>query len=83
MCKDDVRGLRDEAARVECLATACATETNFFGIDERFRFAWKLGSGLATAFRQTSTAENFELDVDLDSQMTKVAEAAHPDFLRR
>lgn len=32
------------------------------------------------AFRHTSTAENLGLDDDPDSQMKKVAEAAHPDF---
>jgi hypothetical protein len=54
--------------------------TQFLLIDEEFRFAWKLGPDWRSseleliAFRHTSTAEN------PDSQMKKVAEAAHPDF---
>ena len=70
-----------------CPATACATEIPQFLVDRRkIQFAWKLGPDWRSseleliAFRHTSTAENLGLDDDPDSQMKKVAEAAHPDF---
>ena len=58
----------------------------FLLIDERFDSLGNLVRiGVCSeleliAFRHTSTAENLGLDDDPDSQMKKVAEAAHPDF---
>lgn len=63
-CKDDVPGLRD-FYRVR-------------GVPQPQHAPRKYQIFLI--FRHTSTAENLGLDDDPDSQMKKVAEAAHPDF---
>jgi hypothetical protein len=84
-CKDDVpRVARLLSREGNAPATVCATEIPNFLCRRKIRFAWKLGPdwrssriGIKQPFVTRRQLRNLD---DPDSQMKKVAEAAHPDF---